>query len=100
MKTYMEQFMILLENFYKANKLKINSEKTTFMLTKTVDKHTRLEIDLSNGEKIKDDLAIKLLGWWTTPSGSMHHHIDKIRGSVFYELAKLKPFMNHMNQKE
>ena len=100
MKQYTEQFMTLLESFYSANKLKINSEKTTFMLTKTEEKKRRLEINLTNGDVIKDDLAIKLLGWWTTPNGSMNHHIDKIRGKVFFELSKLKPFMNYMSQKE
>ena len=30
----------------------------------------------------------------------MLHHLDKIRGAVYNELAKLKPYMSHMSMKE
>ena len=70
------------------------------MVTKSRETNKRLKIVLQNGEQIEDDLAIKLLGWWTTPNGSMNHHIDKIRGNVYNALAQLKPFMKFMNLKE
>ena len=60
----------------------------------------RLEIKLKSGETLRDDLAIKLLGWWTTPTGTMTHHLDKIRGPVFNELSKLKPYLSQMTIKE
>ena len=100
MTKYISQYMNLLEDYYTSNKLKINTEKTTFMVTKSRNKNQRMKIDLVNGEVITDDLAIKLLGWWTTPNGSMGHHVNKIRGLVYNALAKLKPFMGYMSLKQ
>ena len=68
MKDYIEKYMVLLEHFYTKNRLKINSEKTKFLLMNNRKKTNKLEIKLKSGEVLKNDLAIRILGWWMTPN--------------------------------
>ena len=51
----------------------------------------KLEIKLSNGDIITDDLAVKILGWWVNTENSMNDHVNRIRGNVYRNLADLKP---------
>ena len=73
--------MTLLTNYYRANKLKINEQKTTFMvISHDEEPGRRFEIKVNEKDKIKDDLAVKVLGWWVSPNGHLTHHFNKIRG--------------------
>ena len=56
-----------------------------------------ITLNLINGEEIKDDLAIKILGWWTSPDLNLNHHINKIRGPTYKALSIVKPYLRYMN---
>ena len=83
------------EKFYDANRLKLNRDKTTVMLIGNENKNKKLTLNLG-GDIIKNDLSIKILGWWCTPDASMNHHIAKIKGPVCDKLSKLKPYIKYM----
>ena len=98
---YTEDYHKLLVSYYQANKLHINKEKTTFMLVSHNElQGRRFELKVSSTESIKDDLAVKVLGWWVAPNGHMTYHLNKIRGQVCLNIAKLKPYLGYLSMKE
>ena len=50
MKTYTEQYLNLLEDFYTANKLQIDTDKTKIMVMGNKRKKEKIEIKLKNGD--------------------------------------------------
>ena len=99
--SYTEDYHKLLVAYYRANKLHINEEKTTFMVVShNENPGTRFELKVTEKETIKDDLAVKVLGWWVAPNGQMNYHLNKIRGQVCHNIAKIKPYLSYMSIKE
>ena len=39
---------------------------------------------------------MKILGWWTTPNGSLTYHLSKIKGIVCKKIEELRPYLRHM----
>merc|ERR1711954_330541 len=69
------------------------------MIMNNPKKKKKIKLTLRNGDVIEDDKAIKILGWWTTPTNSMIEHINKIRGITFKNLAEIRPLLKFMNLK-
>ena len=99
-KRYTEQYMRLVEIYYKANKLKLNAQKTTFMgMGNDKSRSTKLKLEIG-GKVLTDDLSMKILGWWVTPTNSMAYHLSKIRGPIYNIIAELQPFLKMMTINE
>ena len=97
---YTQDYMRLLIHFYEANKLRLNPEKTCFMMNGNVyqnNRRMRVKIQLDDGIEIQDSLAVKVLGWWMSPDGKLTNHTNKIKGPVYHTLSKLKPVLKFMN---
>ena len=96
---YTEDYLLLLAKYYRANKLKLNSEKTTYMMIGSQYKcrrRNKIILRIEN-ENIEDDYSIKILGWWISPDGKMDLHLNKIWGAVCKALAGLRPFLRVLN---
>ena len=61
------------------------------------NRRRRVELTLEGSVKIKDDLSIKILGWWLSPDGKLTQHINRIEGPIFDVLSKIKPILRHLN---
>ena len=59
-----------------------------------------IRIKVNDTDFVEDDLAVKVLGWWLTVDGHLQHHINKIKGTVCQQLAKIKPYVNFLSIKE
>ena len=67
-KNYTEKYMKLITKYYAANKLKLNGGKTTYMIMGNETKRNKtLNIKVGD-DHLKNDLSIKILGWWVTPN--------------------------------
>ena len=91
--------MYLVEKFYEANRLKLNREKTTVMLVGSENRHRKLTLNLGN-DVIKNDLSIKILGWWITPDNKLSHHMAKVKGPIYKTLSEIKPYLGFLNIKQ
>ena len=65
MKKYQTSYHKLLEEFYRVNKIKINSEKTKLIMMKKNERNNNEQITFKTnvGEVIKEDNAICILGF-------------------------------------
>ena len=77
---YAEEYLVLLAAYYRANKLQLNAEKTTFMMVgaKYTNRRRNKVIIHAANSQIEDDYAIKILGWWISPDGKVNYHLNKI----------------------
>ena len=99
-KNYTEKYMKLITKYYAANKLKLNGGKTTYMIMGNETKRNKtLNIKVGD-DHLKNDLSIKILGWWVTPDNKMTHHLNKIRGPIYKILSEMKPYLKLMTLKE
>ena len=84
-KDYTEYYFSLLKVYYKTNRMKLNNDKTIFMIVcnqYVTNKSLEVKLRLNEHEEIENDLAMNILGWWTTPDGSLTYHLTKIKGIV------------------
>ena len=99
MTNYMTQFHTLLEKFYFANKLKLNSDKTKTMVTKTDVRNARLIIKTTSNETIEDDKTMRILGYLKNSRDSYDSHLGLVSALVSKRLTELSPFLKHMTLK-
>ena len=103
LKMYTKSNMRLLQEYYKANPLRMISKRATFMVISiyfTFNRRQRFSMHPNNGEMITDDLSIIILGWWIMSDQKLIHHVSKIRAPVYLALSKLRPSLKHMNLKQ
>ena len=102
LRRYAQMYYDLLKKHYKDNKLKLNENKTSFVVMRALNpnnKDTRMELKINENEVVKDDNAIKILGWWLNKKMSMRTHLQKLKGIISLKLAKIRPFLNFMSLK-
>ena len=66
LEVYVNNFFKVFIEFHNANKLKLNEEKTTFLVTampRHQDKAKSIEIEVENDENVKPSTQIKILGF-------------------------------------
>ena len=101
LKTYMQQYLQLMESFYWHNKLAMNSSKTKFMIMnigENNNKKIKMKLTDSKGNEIEDVNQLKILGFWTNSIHSMEMQLSKIKGIVISKLSNLQPTMKFLDK--
>ena len=102
LQNYLKSYHEVLEEYYKANKLKLNSEKTKIIVTKAknnTNDRSPVEFKTAEGETIREDNAIRILGFLKNNRDSYDSHLGQINGRVCKVLSEIRPYLKHMNLK-
>ena len=100
MTRYLNIYLQLLQTFYDANKLLLNKEKMTFIVTrKNTGEIRRLELNGPNNTPIKESNAIKLLGIWRNNRNSYDTHLTYLSIATTKAINQLQPLLKHMSTK-
>ena len=103
MKTYIENYMLLLKKYYTINKLKINTEKTKIMLIATDKKRTKndLEFELNiEGKVIKEVESARLLGVEIMNNFSWEKQVEETIRECSSRLSGLYKISKNVNQEQ
>ena len=101
MEKYLESYHKVIETYYSANKLKINSDKTQLIITrkKWKDKtDEKVKFKTKEGDTIREVNALRVLGFIKNNRDSYDSHLGQVNGRVVKTLAELKPYTKHMDQ--
>ena len=101
MEKYLESYHKVIETYYSANKLKINSDKTQLIITrkKWKDKtDEKVKFKTKEGDSIREVNALRVLGFIKNNRDSYDSHLGQVNGRVVKTLAELKPYTKHMDQ--
>ena len=105
LEVYVNNFFKVLIEFHNANKLKLNEEKTTFLVTampRHQDKAKSIEIEVENDENVKPSTQIKILGFLTNVRGKNDSQANKVIREMSHEInkaEKVKKFLNVKTRK-
>ena len=59
-----------------------------------------IKLKLYDTKVIEDDLALKILEWWSAPDSLIKDNINKVKGPVCNEISTMKPNLPYLNMKQ
>lgn len=103
-KEKLENCLKCIASWMSDNRLKLNSDKTEFMILGTKAQTSKLEFNSINvcGEVIKANPRIRNLGIWMDPELKMHHQVQHIQQVCFRnirELRSIRKFLDTVSMK-
>ena len=103
LKIYTEELIVLLNNYYRTNKLIIYDSKSKFVILAHPEmgsKKCNMKIKTEKGETLSDDAQIKVLGFWISQNHSYETHLRKTRANIINTLRCIKPATDAMDTKQ
>ena len=99
---YVNNFFKVLVEYHNANKLQLNEDKTTFLVT-AMPRHQEIlkpiEIEIEHDENVKPVSQIKILGFLTNSRGKNDSQANKVISEMSIEINKAEKVKRFLNEK-